>query len=425
VFGWRKKKDGFVWNEYVRTTILLRRGQRRQRVEEVRDVAVEGIKHVGRQGVVRSVAGARAAGRGVWFGVAAGVTAVYDWVTVIAQASWLWMRDRSGPFGFAVSSGVGRFMDSINAPWLSTPLLVAGAIAGASAATRWSEHGFDTHTVTLSSFAVVVLSLASLSRVAPLDFSGRLGAAYYQMPFRGAVGPTLRIGGVMAAALGAAGWLVPALMSKSGETPSRATDRVVASGQIEGRATAISGDLLKVDGELVMLSGIEAPLAGQICAGSKSCASASKTALQKLVGGKRVVCELSARIADGSSVASCQINGADIAGQLVRGGQVFALSGLFAPYSSAEREAKSAKAGIWRNDLQRPEEHRAKLWSDAKGLAPAGCPIKGTVAGDIKTYVLPWAASYDKAKVRPERGERWFCTEAEATAAGWKPRQNG
>ena len=48
MFGWRKKKDGFVWNEYVRTTILLRREQRRQRVEDVRDAAVFAQRRVER-----------------------------------------------------------------------------------------------------------------------------------------------------------------------------------------------------------------------------------------------------------------------------------------------------------------------------------------------------------------------------------------
>ena len=65
MFGWRKKTDGFVWNEYVRTTILVRREHRKQKIEDVRDAAVDGLKHAGHQGVALSVAGATAAGRGI------------------------------------------------------------------------------------------------------------------------------------------------------------------------------------------------------------------------------------------------------------------------------------------------------------------------------------------------------------------------
>ena len=34
MFGWRKRNDGFEWREYVRTTILVRRRNRRERVGE-------------------------------------------------------------------------------------------------------------------------------------------------------------------------------------------------------------------------------------------------------------------------------------------------------------------------------------------------------------------------------------------------------
>jgi hypothetical protein len=43
------------------------------------------------------------------------------------------------------------------------------------------------------------------------------------------------------------------------------------------------------------------------------------------------------------------------------------------------------------------------------------------VSGDAKTYVLPWSPSYERTKVRTNRGERWFCSESEARQAGWKP----
>jgi hypothetical protein len=100
---------------------------------------------------------------------------------------------------------------------------------------------------------------------------------------------------------------------------------------------------------------------------------------------------------------------------------VFAADGLFARYASAEQEAKSAKAGVWSGDVQRPADYRAKLWDEAKRHAPDGCPIKGHVAGGTRVYVLPWSPEYERARVQKARGERWFCSEQDAVAAGFRP----
>jgi hypothetical protein len=50
MFGWRKRNDGFEWRGYVRTTILVRRGQRRQRIDEAKGAARQGMHHAGRRG---------------------------------------------------------------------------------------------------------------------------------------------------------------------------------------------------------------------------------------------------------------------------------------------------------------------------------------------------------------------------------------
>jgi len=51
-----------------------------------------------------------------------------------------------------------------------------------------------------------------------------------------------------------------------------------------------------------------------------------------------------------------------------------------------------------------------------------GCVIKGNIS--LKTgeriYHLPGQKYYDKTVISPEDGERWFCTEEEAEANGWR-----
>jgi hypothetical protein len=51
-----------------------------------------------------------------------------------------------------------------------------------------------------------------------------------------------------------------------------------------------------------------------------------------------------------------------------------------------------------------------------------GCDIKGNISkkkGE-KIYHLPRQSYYEETIISPEDGERWFCTEAEARAAGWR-----
>ena len=49
-----------------------------------------------------------------------------------------------------------------------------------------------------------------------------------------------------------------------------------------------------------------------------------------------------------------------------------------------------------------------------------GCRIKGNISQSGRIYHVPGSPSYDQTKIDESKGERWFCTEAEARAAGWR-----
>ena len=51
MFGWRRKNDGFEWNEYVRTTIKLRREDRRRKLLEIKASAAERASEAGQVGI--------------------------------------------------------------------------------------------------------------------------------------------------------------------------------------------------------------------------------------------------------------------------------------------------------------------------------------------------------------------------------------
>ena len=54
--------------------------------------------------------------------------------------------------------------------------------------------------------------------------------------------------------------------------------------------------------------------------------------------------------------------------------------------------------------------------------APAAdCLIKGNISSAGKVYHVPGSRSYEQTVIDESRGERWFCSEEEAVAAGWRP----
>mgnify|MGYP000728184890 CR=1 FL=1 len=51
-----------------------------------------------------------------------------------------------------------------------------------------------------------------------------------------------------------------------------------------------------------------------------------------------------------------------------------------------------------------------------------GCTIKGNISISTgkKLYHLPGMEDYKSTRIDPAKGERWFCTESEAIANGWR-----
>jgi micrococcal nuclease len=52
----------------------------------------------------------------------------------------------------------------------------------------------------------------------------------------------------------------------------------------------------------------------------------------------------------------------------------------------------------------------------------ADCDIKGNISPETGEHIyhLPGQKYYAKTRISPGKGERWFCSEAEARAAGWR-----
>lgn len=67
------------------------------------------------------------------------------------------------------------------------------------------------------------------------------------------------------------------------------------------------------------------------------------------------------------------------------------------------------------------EEKPAPVPIPPSRAPPDTCLIKGNISENGRIYHLPGSPWYDQTVIDESRGERWFCTEAEAREAGWRP----
>ncbi len=78
---------------------------------------------------------------------------------------------------------------------------------------------------------------------------------------------------------------------------------------------------------------------------------------------------------------------------------------------------------VRRQDRGYSGDHRLALQSEAvNDRASEEYRIKGKISSKgERIYHVPGGQWYDRAKIDPSKGERWFRSEAEARAAGWRP----
>lgn len=194
---------------------------------------------------------------------------------------------------------------------------------------------------------------------------------------------------------------------------------------LSGRATVVDGDTLEIAGERVRLEGIDAPEASQTCGGgwfgTWSCGRAATAQLRWLVGGRRVDCEAAGRDKYGRVLGWCTADGRDINAEMVRTGHAWAFVRYSTRYQAVEAETRRAKVGIWKGGAEPAWVYRERRWAAAEPAAPKGCAIKGNVTANGHIYHMPWSPWYAKVRIEPAKGERWFCSEAEAEKAGFRP----
>jgi endonuclease YncB( thermonuclease family) len=123
----------------------------------------------------------------------------------------------------------------------------------------------------------------------------------------------------------------------------------VEANEITRRANVVDSTVIEVDGQRVMLFGIDSVMRKQSCTiGGKiwQCWAAALRNLEILVDQGPVTCETIAEPdVDGPS-SRCNINGESLNEQLVRKGWAVARPGETTDYVAAEAEAREKKLGL-------------------------------------------------------------------------------
>jgi endonuclease YncB( thermonuclease family) len=204
------------------------------------------------------------------------------------------------------------------------------------------------------------------------------------------------------------------------------------------------------------LDGIDAPPVDQLCidahAESWSCGAEARDQLAKLVGGREVRCDDLGPdpVYKKRHLGVCKIEGDTISLSQLLVQQGFALNveaSATGRFETDEARAKEDRQGLWKGCFAAPEDYRrgkkdgallggacradrdreirAALFPDDLAM-PAGCNIKGKFAararftGNVGIYHLPACRSYP-GLANPDR---WFCSEDDAHAAGFRRAYN-
>ena len=196
-----------------------------------------------------------------------------------------------------------------------------------------------------------------------------------------------------------------------------------ARAELSGTARVVDGDTLQIGDTRIRLHGIDAPEAAQTCVSAAgatfACGTAATGALTRLIGDAAVSCAALDLDRYGRTVARCTVGGRDLGRDMVASGFATAYRAYSMVYLPAEEDARRAGRGLWSAQMQDPAEYRAAAAAAADAI-PGTCAIKGNISSGGRIYHVPGQENYAVTRISTAKGERWFCSEAEARAAGWR-----
>ncbi len=202
---------------------------------------------------------------------------------------------------------------------------------------------------------------------------------------------------------------------------------ITTRAEITGKPRIIDGDTIEISDQRIRLHGIDAPEAGQSCLADGrrwACGQNATFALSQMIGTNWVACRERDRDRYGRIVAVCHIaglQGPDVNAMMVAGGWALAYRRFSSDYIKFENGARKSRKGVWRGTFVPPWDWRRGTRLPVNDIQPRACNIKGNIGrGGARIYHVPGGQYLARTRIDPKRGERWFCSEAEARSAGWR-----
>ena len=197
-----------------------------------------------------------------------------------------------------------------------------------------------------------------------------------------------------------------------------------AEATLSGPGRALEGDRLEVAGTVVRLWGIDGPELEQSCVREGAfwpCGRKAHDHLAAFVDGQTVVCRVMPESVPQQTVAKCAVQGLDVAAELATRGFALVPPDGTQYYIPNRNEGRTRGAGLWSGVYVNPWE-----WRQGKRVVEwindlRGCAVKGDIDGaGSRIFYLPFHDHYETIRIEVAKGERWFCVEEEARAAGWQ-----
>ena len=204
---------------------------------------------------------------------------------------------------------------------------------------------------------------------------------------------------------------------------SSITGSSVLAESFSGHVGFYDADTLHVGEKKVRLFGIDAPEMDQTCLRFEGviwqCGRWAAAEAKARFNDKVASCDALYQDRYGRTVARCFVDGKDVAEYLVRAGIAMSYRKYSLDYIDAEKLAVFNSRGIWTSALDAPSDYRASKQQASQRLSD-GCRIKGNISSSGHIYHMPGQRFYERTQINPSKGERWFCSEADAVSAGWR-----
>jgi endonuclease YncB( thermonuclease family) len=224
------------------------------------------------------------------------------------------------------------------------------------------------------------------------------------------------------------------------------TSPTQAAEAISGIPRIVDGDTLVIGTTKIRLASIDAPESDQVCLDENhkawTCGIEARDRLVAHIGNRPIDCAPTGLDTYGRTLVTCTLAEENLNAWMVRQGWALAFVRYSREYVADEEAARAAARGLWSGAFIAPWDWRHRnrqtivlgatsvpVSAQAELLAPASaaaapspqCIIKGNVnrKGE-RIYFRPGQLDYARVDMS-KPGKRWFCTEQDAQAAGWRP----